>query len=512
MPKISSRFCFSLCLLIGICTCGILTASGSGIVTEIPKALNAYGDEHILSLWGQLCCRAKMEPFNLVSMGIFVLAIMHMFFAHKFEHIARKLEQKYREKHPEIKKTSGESPDEELITPTSFLSQIMFFAGQIEVIFMIWVIPLALAITFMYNWDTALSYINTRDFKEPLFVVAVMALASTRPVLNLAEYALNWISELIGGSPAASWVTILILGPILGSLLTEPGAMTISAILLSRQFYRYNPSPKFAYATIGLLFVNVSVGGVLTHFAAPPVLMVSHPWGWGSLFMLTHFGWKVLIGIVISTLLYAFIFRAEFAKIKLTRMIQGHGDRLRKNIVKRPSVPLWIALVHILALYWIIANESYPVIFMGTFLLFMGFYQATRPHQTHLSLKPPVLVGCFLGGLIVHGGLQGWWIEPILSSLGEKTLMITTVGLTAFNDNAAITYLSTFNPHITFPSQYAIVAGAVAGGGLTVMANSPNPAGQLLLGKHFSRGISAISLFAGALPPTIIQVVLLLYI
>ncbi len=479
----------------------------------IPKAIEEYDDAHYETVHERLLHRIKETPFNLVATCIFFLAVIHMLCAHKFEKLARGLEKKHRNKNPVLNKPPpNKSPTEELITPTSFKAQISYFGGQVEVIFMIWVIPLTIAITLMYNWDTAIAYVNSRDFKEALFVVAVMALTSTRPVLNLAELALEWIASLFGNSPMVYWFTIITLGPILGSIITEPGAITISALLLSRQFYRFNPSPKFAYATIGLLFVNISVGGVLTHFAAPPVLMVSHSWNWDSVFMFTHFGWKAILGILFSNILYAFVFRSEFAKIKLTRMIQAHGDRLRGKMRKRPSIPLWIFLAHLLTLYWIITNEMYPVIFIGTFLLFMGFYQATRPHQTRMSLKPPILVGCFLGGLIVHGGLQGWWIEPILSGLSNKILMLCTVGLTAFNDNASITYLSTLNPNINFSAQYAIVAGAIAGGGLTVMANAPNPAGQLLLEKHFYRGISAISLLLGALVPTIIQVTLLMFL
>src|SRR5690606_37235720 len=126
------------------------------------------------------------------------------------------------------------------------------------------------------------------------FVVVIMAIASTRPVIHFAESALRRVAGAGGSTPAAWWVAILTIGPVLGSLITEPAAMTICALLLARQFYDLQPSTRLKYATLGVLFVNVSVGGTLTQFAAPPVLMVARPWGWDIPFMMVTFGWRAL--------------------------------------------------------------------------------------------------------------------------------------------------------------------------------------------------------------------------
>jgi Na+/H+ antiporter NhaD/arsenite permease-like protein len=82
--------------------------------------------------------------------------------------------------------------------------------------------------------------------------------------------------------------------------------------------------------------------------------------------------------------------------------------------------------------------------------------------------------------------------------------MLGAAVLTAFNDNAAITFLSTLVPGFTGSLKYAVVAGAVTGGGLTVIANAPNPAGQSLLKKYFENGISAVGLLKAAILPTVI--------
>ncbi len=102
-----------------------------------------------------------------------------------------------------------------------------------------------------------------------------------------------------------------------------------------------------------------------------------------------------------------------------------------------------------------------------------------------------MLVGFFLASLVIHGGCQKWWIAPVLSGLTNGRLMIGAIVLTAFNDNAAITYLASLVPGFPPSLKYAVVAGAVTGGGLTVIANAPNPAGQSILAPSFGKdGIS----------------------
>jgi hypothetical protein len=151
-----------------------------------------------------------------------------------------------------------------------------------------------------------------------------------------------------------------------------------------------------------------------------------------------------------------------------------------------------------------VANAHYPALFVGGFLIFMGFVRATAAYQSSIELKAPLLVGFFLAGLVIHGGLQGWWIAPVLASFTEHPLFFGATVLTAFNDNALITYLATLVPNLGPHLKVAVVEGAVAGGGLTVIANAPNPAGQAILARFFGGAISPLGLLAGALLPTIV--------
>ena len=70
------------------------------------------------------------------------------------------------------------------------------------------------------------------------------------------------------------------------------------------------------------------------------------------------------------------------------------------------------------------------------------------------------------------------------------------------NRNAAIPFLSTLVLGFTDGLKYAVVAGAVAGGGLTFIANAPNPAGLSVMKKHFNGEVSPASLFLAAVVPT----------
>lgn len=278
--------------------------------------------------------------------------------------------------------------------------------------------------------------------------------------------------------------------------------MTISALLLAEKFYGRGPSTKFAYATLGLLFVNVSVGGTLTQFAAPPVLMVAGKWGWGVGHMLIAFGWKAMFGIVAANTLYFAWFRKDFRNLAAFESEAASVPAQAKAAVER--VPVWITAVHILFLGWTVVNSHYPALFIGGFLFYLAFLQATEHHQDGLALRPALLVGFFLAGLVVHGGLQGWWIAPVLSGLSERPLFFGAAFLTAFNDNAAVTYLASLVPGFGDALKYAVMAGAVVGGGLTVIANAPNPAGQSILARYFPEGVSPLRLFLGALVPTTI--------
>ena len=494
------KHCLGLVIFGGM---SVIAFAGGDIVEALPfpVPLDDYGDANLIKsgeIMGVLTNRIGHTPFNLWASLIFLFAILHTFFAAKIMVIAEKLGQKHAKK----MRAEGRS-EEEIERNPPFLGEILHFFGEVEAIFGIWVLALGAVTVSFYDWQTFKNYIaHTVNFTEPMFVVVIMALSSTRPIMLFAKQIMGKFAALGKHSPGAWWLSILTLAPFLGSFITEPAAMTIGAMLLAEQFYRLKPSSKLAYATIGILFVNVSVGGTITHFAAPPVLMVAAKWEWTMPFMALNFGWKAFLGIVISNILYFIAFKREFAQLASVSLKAFSAVKSADH--QEDNVPLWITLVHILFMGWTVLNAHYPPLFIGGFIFFLGFAIVTKPHQSHISLKSPLLVGFFLAGLVTHGGMQAWWIAPVLGSLGDLPLMLTAIVLTAFNDNAAITFLSTLVPEFSITAKYAVVAGAVTGGGLTVIANAPNPAGQSILSKFFPGGVNPAKLAMGALIPTII--------
>ncbi len=460
--------------------------------TNFPVPLTEYGDEHLSGLWEVLWHRIEVEPLNLFATAIFFCAIVHTFSASWFLRVAKRREERDHIAWLERSEEGGEGEP-----PLRFSTVVLHYLGELEAVFGLWIVPLIVAITVSRGWGVTKHILeHSVHFNEAVFVVVIMAIASSQPLIYIAERVLSTIARVMGGTPAAWWATILTIGPIFGSLITEPAAMTICALLLGQHFYRYKPSKTLAYATVGLLFTNISVGGVLTNFAAPPVVIVAAKWNWSTPFMFATFGWKALGAVFFSTSAYLYLFREEFQAIakRVPRFDASHP------VLEKPT-PFGVIVVNLLFMAWTVVNATSPQLVIGGFLFFLAFVDATRHFQRAISLRMPLLVGFFLAGLVVHGTFQAWWIEPLLMKLGEGSLLLSSVFLSAFNDNAAITYFASLVPHFSDDLKYLVLSGAVAAGGLTVLANAPNPAGNALLSRYFEGGISQLLLFLAAIFP-----------
>ncbi|MDF3037050.1 MAG: hypothetical protein K0S28_2324, partial [Paucimonas sp.] len=361
-----------------------------------------------------------------------------------------------------------------------------------------WAMILIVAMAFSIGTEDAIGYLESQNFTEPLFVFVILVIAGTRPILyfakQLVEGTVRIASVLPASKPSIYYVVTLTLVPLLGSFITEPAAMTLAALILRDRFYTAGISKRLKYATLAVLLVNVSIGGVLTPYAAPPVLMVASKWGWDIGFMSSVFGWKAAIAVVINALGAAILFRRELASLSSAATTQA-------------EVPTsWIVVaVHIAFLAGTVVFAHHPVVFFGLFLFFLGFSEAYQRHQDPLMLREGLLVAFFLAGLVVLGGMQKWWLQPLLAGMDTSVLFFGATALTAITDNAALTYLGSLVEGISDPAKYALVAGAVCGGGLTVIANAPNPAGFAILGDSFDeKAISPLALFIAALLPTVV--------
>ncbi len=425
----------------------------------------------------------KMNPSTVEILGtlLFATAVIHTFMVKKFEDLAHKY-------------------------PKGSIGENSFhFLGEVEAVFGMWAaifLGLYACIDGFAIYDSghqliggALHYLESQNFTEPAFVFVIMCIAGTRPVILLAEKMIKLVARIFPFSDRMSfYISALIVGPILGSFITEPAAMTVTALILLEYFYSSDMSKKFKYATLGLLFVNISVGGTLTHFAAPPVLMVATKWNWDMGFMMTHFGYKAVIAIVIATFSTAFYFKKEL-----------EGELVIKKKDENYMTPTWwITAAHLIFMGLVVYTAHHMVFFLGLFLFFLGFATVTQEYQDKIKLKESLLVGFFLAGLVTLGSMQGWWLKEVLTKLGDLTLFFGATALTGLTDNAALTYLGSL-VELSTSAKYYLVAGAVTGGGLTVIANAPNPAGfGILKGSFGAEGISPLGLLISALFPTFI--------
>lgn len=376
----------------------------------------------------------------------------------------------------------------------SVAENALHLLAEVEVVFGFWSGVLFLFLTLAVGKTVSVAYLEQLNFTEPCFVFVIMAISATRPVLELATRGILILSRgLPIPGPLAFVFASLALGPLLGSYITEPAAMTVTALLLRDRVFGAGLSERTKYLLLGVLFVNVSIGGVLTPYAAPPVLMVAHRWHWDSAFMLAHFGWKAALATVLNAAWVVWICRKDLMKVEL-------------SLSTRDGVtPLWLQMLHVVFLVLVVLSSHHIVLFAGAFLFFLGVVAATGEFQEDLKIRESLLVAFFLAGLVVLGGLQRWWLEPLLQSLSNWPLFLGATALTAITDNAALTYLGSQVPHLSEKMRYFLVAGAVTGGGLTVIANAPNPAGFSILQKQFGEtGISPLALFVGALGPTVV--------
>ena len=404
-----------------------------------------------------------------IALVIFVVAILHTFSVKFFKSLAQKFPRHH---------------------------NLFDMLGEVEIVFGFWAIILVLTIFFLLGKTETVNYLNNQSYVEPLFVFVIMVIAASKPILDFSLTCVKKISALLPVNKSLSLFLITMsFVPLLGSFITEPAAMTLAALILRDHFYSKKISNKFKYGIIGTLFVNVSIGGAMTPFAAPPILMVAAKWNWDLNFMINTFAWRTVLAVFINSIILTFLFRNELTK-------------LGESKIKTIKIPSFVLILHLILLLGVIFFVHDLIIFLGIFLIFLAVVNAFNQYQDKLIINQAFLVSLFLAGLVVLGGQQKWWLQPVLAKLTPDQIYYVATALTAVTDNAALTYLASLVDGLSDQFKYAIAAGAITGGGLTVIANAPNPAGYSILNKKFSGGIvSPLYLFLSALGPTIVAII-----
>jgi hypothetical protein len=381
------------------------------------------------------------------------------------------------------------------------LAKGLHLLSEVEFIFGFWaLIFLALRVPFTSLESTG-SLLRSLHFSESVFVAMAMILASTRPILEAARVVIEGFAgrlplpRLVKESRIPLLFSILFLAPLSGSLITEPAAMTVGALLIHKRVFGNAPSRRLLYSVLAALLVNVSIGGVLTAFAAPPVLVVARTWEWDTSFMMQHYGWKAICAVLLNSALTCWINRRE-----LLTWAGMDSDKKRTNLTN----PILFFINSAFLIFFVMSLAS-PVGLAWGIALFIPYIWLTREEQGELQPVQGLLVGFFLAGLMILTAEQDWWLSPLLQSLSGGTLFVGASLLTAITDNAALTSLAAQVEGLSSTGRYLVVAGAVTGGGLTLIANAPNPAGFAIFKHRFQKeGFQPLSLLLHALIPTLI--------
>ncbi|NDC23244.1 MAG: hypothetical protein EB078_01050, partial [Proteobacteria bacterium] len=286
---------------------------------------------------------------ELLGAVFLAVAVIHSFAIKWFQHLAQKF------------------PD------GSLLENLFHLLGEVEIVFGFWSFWLLLLLASLTGGSTVLEHLESLNFNEPLFVFVIMTMAATKPILSITQRLISWVSRWLPlGKDCSFLIATLTLGPLFGSLITEPAAMTVTAFILKDRFFDRTQSESFKYLTLAVLFVNISIGGTLTPYAAPPVLMVSSQWGWDLSFMLAHFGWRAALTVFLNSLILGALFRKELSALQASL---ASDDR---------KTPIWLIAIHVLFLSLVTLSAHHAVIFIGLFLFFLGLVSITKEHQIDL--------------------------------------------------------------------------------------------------------------------------------
>src|SRR5471032_1639217 len=284
-----------------------------------------------------------LQTIQLVGAILFGLALLHTFAAKSFEVLSHR-----NQRH----------------------AGLLHLLGEVEVVFGFWAFILIIAMAVLSGGDAAIQYAESRQYTEPLFVFTVMVVAASRPVLDIMERMLLVLAKLLPMRTelALMWFGLALV-PLTGSLITEPAAMTLAALMLAPLIFRDGMPEWLKYGALGVLFVNVSIGGTLTAYAAPPVLMVASTWQWDSAFMAAHFGWRAAIAVLINATAITFVLRKHLRSgAERPGARPQSGDTVLSDTAAGlaaseapPAIPLSVTAIHLALLAAVVVLSHHQV-------------------------------------------------------------------------------------------------------------------------------------------------------
>ncbi|MBQ8498549.1 putative Na+/H+ antiporter [Chlamydia sp.] len=378
-----------------------------------------------------------------------------------------------------------------------WLSEFLRIVSRVELVFVLWAVPLFFLFLYTEGYRVTMAYFDSRNYVFSLFIIVMLILLESRPIEYFSQKIFATIAKIGNQSPICWWWTIMIAAPLSAFFLKESGAMIIAATLLSKHFYKFSPSPKLCYATMGLLFSNISISGLTSSFSSRALLTILPEIKWTNSFIISHFSWKVVLAILVSTTIFFCIFRKEFKKFPKT---------IPSSTMMSDRVPLWIIFIHVLLVGCVILSRAIPL-FLGFLLVFyLGFQRFTIFYQNPIKTAKVCFVGLFYIGIVIFGELQEWWVLDLMHGMPDFGYMMTSYLFSIFLDNALVNHIVHNLPMANDCYLYLVLVGSMSAGGLTLVSNMPNIVGYLILRPTFPHSdISLIRLFLSAVVPSIVS-------
>jgi hypothetical protein len=145
--------------------------------------------------------RIQREPLNLVATIIFFGAIVHTFLTARFRKIAHIYQQSYETIEYLLHAKAGPPDFGKKHDKLLFRAQLFYFMGEVEAVFGVWLIPLFVAIIGFHGWSTMVDYVGNVNVADAIFVVVIMAMASSLPIIRFTEAVIAKVSAIGKGTP-----------------------------------------------------------------------------------------------------------------------------------------------------------------------------------------------------------------------------------------------------------------------------------------------------------------------
>lgn len=407
--------------------------------------------------------------FPVLSLIFFLFAICHALLSDRFLALAHR----------------HEIDSKGLNSGGDFLVSFYSFMGNITCIFALWLIPIFTYLAYSRGGDfvSASLMLQEPGFNEVFFNFILIAIAMTKPLRLLYASILHRFGFMFKNHLMFFWLGSFLLTVLLTGLLSEIVAMTLQCMFLAHFFYNLKLSKSLSYFTLALLLVCAAFGNTVIPFNLSDIYDFHLEWGWSHWTVFQLFGWKSFISIAIVASLGAFWFRKEFS------FLQATFDKEMEEVSHHPINSRLLFYLGLLIVASLSRSNLYVMFasLIVVMILHKEHYKTQEEGKLHLTL--PLMIAFFTYTIEIYASLQSWWVIPMLEDVQGSGLFAFSFLLTGMNEHVPISAVKTTLQAAPEMDKFLSYLGMVAGGGITLFANSANILAKKTLSPHFENQV-----------------------